>query len=86
MIDELIKALEQSNDSIAALMPKHITPENEVHLAAYNTYHYNRTLINKAKEISAAKHRQYSAYLSNGGTMSMEEWVRDGRWDKSNAG
>lgn len=35
------------------------------------------------KAIAASKHRQYSAYLSNGGTMTMEEWERDGRWDKS---
>jgi hypothetical protein len=36
--------------------------------------------------IEAAKLKQYYEYLSNGGTMSLEEWERDGRFDKSYEG
>lgn len=27
------------------------------------------------------KQQQYNAYLNNGGTMSMEQWEQDGRYD-----
>lgn len=46
----LIKAVEQSNEAIAALMPKNISPYNDAHMAAYSAFHANRVLLNKVKE------------------------------------
>jgi hypothetical protein len=57
--------------------------------AAYN--YFWMQLSAKLKELITAykmipgttKLYQYEQYLSNGGTMSLEEWEADGRFDKS---
>jgi hypothetical protein len=33
-----------------------------------------------------SKEQQYAGYLRNGGSMSIEEWENDGRYDRSLAG
>lgn len=33
-----------------------------------------------------SKKQQYNEYLTNGGTMTVEQWENDGRWDKGESG
>lgn len=86
-------ALRTLDNEERAYLDKQIQKLNTLHLQAKNgiTYSYYWLRLNRELHdlistyeyiIESSKQSQYSEYLNNGGTMSLEQWEQDGRWDK----
>jgi hypothetical protein len=87
-------ALRTLDNEEVTILDKQISELQLLHQQNKNgaAYHYDwlqlsaklKALITAYKMIpGTTKLYQYEQYLSNSGTMSLEEWEADGRWDKS---